>query len=134
MKALITGSRNWSDQMLIHTAIVAAGATEIAQGGASGADGLAQRVAADLQLPCKTYPADWDRFGVRAGPIRNAEMLDDYKPDVVLAFWDGFSTGTRHMTELAKRKGYRVILYTQHRHTVSRREFATVSGPLFREA
>ena len=30
-----------------------------------------------------TYPADWDKFGRAAGPIRNQQMLDEGKPNMI---------------------------------------------------
>lgn len=128
-KVLITGSRSWADKDTIATALKEIGATEIAQGGATGADCLAWRVAAELHIPCRTYQADWKKHGRGAGLIRNTEMLNEFKPDVVLAFWDGSSKGTAHMIETSQRGGCRVIVYTQHRHCISRREMTTLSVP-----
>ena len=49
-------------------------------------------------------PADWNRHGRAAGFIRNEQMLDQQKPDLVVAFWDGQSRGTAHtIAEAAKR-------------------------------
>ena len=54
------------------------------------------------------HPADWERHGKAAGPIRNAEMAD--VSDALIAFWDGQSCGTKSMIELAKRKGLQVAV------------------------
>lgn len=60
--------------------------SEIAQGGALGADNLAWRWARANSVPCKTYEANWAVDGKAAGPIRNAWMLRDFGPDLVIAF------------------------------------------------
>jgi len=81
--------------------------TTIVHGGASGADGLARKAARALHLNETAYPADWKRYGKRAGIVRNLEMLD-LAPALVLAFWDGQSPGTRHTIEEARRRGIEV--------------------------
>jgi len=54
------------------------------------------------EIACETYPADWDKHGKAAGPIRNQEMLDQH-PDFVLAFPGG--NGTADMVARARRAG-----------------------------
>ena len=75
----------------------------IVSGHASGADSLGEKFAADHNLQCELHPADWERHGKAAGPIRNAEMAE--VADALIAFWDGQSRGTKSMIDLAKRKG-----------------------------
>lgn len=48
------------------------------------------------------YPADWKRYKKGAGPIRNKQMLEQGKPDIVLAFGGLGGTGTNHMVSIAK--------------------------------
>jgi hypothetical protein len=60
----------------------------------------------------KTYPADWDGYGRRAGPIRNQKMLDTERPDLVLAFHPA-GPGTRHMISIAREQGFEVIEVAQ---------------------
>ncbi len=47
------------------------------------------------------FPADWEKFGKKAGYIRNEEMAK--YSDSCIVFWDGKSKGTKHMIELAKK-------------------------------
>ena len=49
-------------------------------------------------FPCKVFPAQWERYGKRAGPIRNAAMAK--YADYGVALWDGESRGTAHMIRL----------------------------------
>jgi hypothetical protein len=55
----------------------------------------------------KIYEADWEKYGRAAGPIRNAFMLDDFRPDLVLAFpWHGAGNrGTMGTAALAIERG-----------------------------
>ena len=55
--------------------------------------------------PCR-YPADWQTHGRAAGPIRNQQMIDEGKPDLVLAFPGG--RGTADMVRRANRAGIEV--------------------------
>jgi len=54
------------------------------------------------------YPADWNRHGRAAGPIRNEKMAE--VSDALIAFLDGKSRGTRSMIEIARRKGLQVAV------------------------
>jgi hypothetical protein len=51
------------------------------------------------------YVADWDTFGLPAGPIRNKAMIDAEKPDEVIAFLHPASKGTKQCAEYAESKG-----------------------------
>ena len=58
-------------------------------------------------MKCLAFPAEWKKHGKAAGPIRNRKMLQDGKPDLVLAFPGG--RGTANMVELATDAGIRVM-------------------------
>lgn len=83
----------------------------VIHGDARGADRLAGAVAEAAGVPIEKYPADWDKHGRGAGPIRNQRMLDDAKPDVVLAMPGG--RGTADMIRRAQRAGVRVVLASE---------------------
>lgn len=85
--------------------------TAIVCGEARGADSLGKQYAKENSIPVMSFPADWDKYGKRAGYIRNEEMADN--ADALIAFWDGQSRGTRNMIEIAKRKGrlVRIVRY-----------------------
>ena len=76
-------------------------------GGAKGADKAAIRWAKHNQINHTEFLADWEKFGNKAGPIRNVQMLKEGKPDIVIAFPG--SVGTAHMVSIAKAKGVPVI-------------------------
>jgi hypothetical protein len=54
----------------------------------------------------ETYEADWESHGRAAGPIRNAKMLIEGKPDYVIAFPGGY--GTLDMKKKAIKAGLEV--------------------------
>ena len=54
------------------------------------------------------YKANWKKYGRAAGPIRNQQMLDEGKPDLVLAFWKNKSRGTEDMIRRARKVGVEV--------------------------
>lgn len=82
----------------------------IIEGGAKGVDTAAAEFAVVHWTGLEEYQADWKKYGKRAGYIRNKEMLDKGKPDVVIAFPGG--QGTKNMVELARKAGVPVIEVT----------------------
>ena len=81
----------------------------IVSGCAEGADKLGERYATEHHLNIERYPAEWDKYGKSAGPIRNERMAE--VADGVLVFWDGKSRGTKNMIENSKKanKPYVII-------------------------
>ncbi len=79
----------------------------IIHGGANGADTLAGDYAHMNYLVCTVYPAQWPTYGGRAGPLRNQQMLDEGKPDLVIAFPGG--AGTADMVRRSKKAGIKTI-------------------------
>jgi hypothetical protein len=86
--------------------------TLIIHGNATGADSIAASWAKNLGIKTLAFPADWYRYGKRAGPIRNKQMLDEGKPTAVLAFPGG--RGTLNMVEQARAVGVTVIEAPPH--------------------
>ena len=75
----------------------------IVSGCASGADALGERYAKENGLLLEKYPANWEKYGRRACPIRNEQMAEI--GDYVICFWDRKSRGTKSMIEFAKKCG-----------------------------
>lgn len=110
---IIAGSRDFSDYAIVKKSLkkflISKQTTDkptIICGMARGADMLGYRLAKEFKLPLKEFPADWDRFGKRAGYIRNDQMAkyaQEHGNGVLFAFWDGQSRGTKHMIDLAKK-------------------------------
>lgn len=68
-------------------------------GGARGADALGERYATDHQIDIVRFIPNWDKFGKKAGMLRNRDMAKS--ADALIVFWDGQSKGTRNMIEIA---------------------------------
>lgn len=96
VKVLICGGReyNHEDKMnsVLDELLSKYPHMKIINGGARGADGLATIWARTRDVPCQQYFAEWKKYGKGAGPIRNQEMLDMEKPDLVIAFPGGHGT------------------------------------------
>ena len=105
-RILVCGGRDFDDFEVVYVALapfIRSGVTTIIHGGARGADDLAGQFAALWSLAVEVYPADWDTHGRAAGPIRNKQMLEEGKPDLVIAFPGG--KGTANMIGQAKEAG-----------------------------
>ena len=80
---------------------------EIIHGGCpSGADKCADEFAIVNWCKFQEFKADWDKHGRAAGPIRNQKMLEEGRPDLVLAFRGG--RGTADMNRRAEKAGIEV--------------------------
>jgi len=73
----------------------------ILSGGAQGGDAIGERYAKENGFIIEKHPAEWKKYGKRAGPIRNKAMAD--MADVIICFWNGESKGTSSLIGLAKR-------------------------------
>lgn len=108
-KIIICGDRNYTNRDKIYITMISLLCDEeflLIEGGATGADSLAKDCAIQIGIPYKEFPADWNKYGKRAGPIRNKQMLDE-NPEAIYAFHDDFknSRGTKNMVGLADKKG-----------------------------
>ncbi len=70
----------------------------IIEGGASGADALGRIWALNNKKECKTFRAEWSKYGKQAGFIRNQTMLTKGRPHYAVVFPGG--NGTAHMHSL----------------------------------
>lgn len=75
----------------------------IISGMAKGADTCAVDWAVINWCHVEEYRAEWDKYGKRAGYIRNQQMLDEGEPDLVVAFPGG--RGTEMMKDIARKAG-----------------------------
>ncbi len=83
------------------------GVTLLISGCARGADTLTIEWAEAGGIEVARFPADWSTHGRAAGPIRNQQMLDEGKPELVVAFPGG--RGTADMVRRARAAGIEVI-------------------------
>lgn len=79
----------------------------IVSGGARGADKMAEQYAKEHNYRCEVFPAEWNKYGKKAGFIRNSEMQafisnPSDKKRGCICFWDLQSPGTKQNFKLAK--------------------------------
>lgn len=79
----------------------------VISGNAKGADEIGEDFAICEDHGLEIYKADWKTHGKKAGILRNIQMLEEGKPDLVVAFPGG--RGTAHMVEASKKAGVEVI-------------------------
>jgi YspA, cpYpsA-related SLOG family len=102
MRVLVCGGRDFEEWSSVQQLLTEVKPTVVIQGGAPGADRLAAKWADINGVPLVTYPALWTQ-GEKAGQTRNAFMLADSRPDLVLAFPGG--VGTADMVSKAEAAG-----------------------------
>ena len=106
MKVLVCGDRNWIDVEKIRDRLSDfPQGTIFISGAAPGADTIAAEEMRALHYEVIEFPADWDKYGHAAGPIRNGQMLDQ-EPGLVIAFHPHLSRskGTLNMVRQAKQR------------------------------
>ncbi len=108
MKVAVVGSRNLSVRDL--GAYLPSETTEIISGGARGVDTSAREYANAHGIPLTEILPDYKKYPGRIAPLkRNIEIIE--KADLVLAFWDGESHGTKFVIDNCRKLGKRVIVY-----------------------
>ena len=118
MKVIICGGRTFRDYDLLETKcdtiLSNSTVTEFVSGGQVtirkrdnykyGADYLGEVYAKEKGIPVKQFLANWEKWDKVAGPLRNKEMAEYILGDgAVIAFWDGWSKGTKSMIDIATR-------------------------------
>lgn len=129
-RLLVTGSRDWDDVENLHQVLAEAayelgwrttyynegadplGPILVSGACPSGADRFAEEYWEALGLPIERHPADWNRHGKAAGPIRNQEMVD-LGADLCVAFRKNNSRGTTHCANAAQLAGIPVWWVTE---------------------
>lgn len=120
IRVLVTGGRKYHDAAKVREVLMSYNISELCHGDADGADALAGEIAESMGIPVKTYPADWlgpctnmckpghrrvrpglattsrrvqrNDYCPAAGTYRNHDMLEDFRPDLVIAFPGGRGT------------------------------------------
>lgn len=121
MQIMITGFRNydnfnemyWVLETIVDKLKIKPNQSTIIHGNSRGADKIAGYVGKDLGFKIEVHPANWDKYGKAAGPIRNREMVNS-DIDLVLAFPIGKSYGTRNAMKEAREKQIPIINITEN--------------------
>jgi len=114
-RIIVAGSRNFCDYERLRCTLDRLEITpsdEIISGHARGADTLGELYSKEHRIPLKVFQAEWDKYGKKAGYLRNNAMAEyaSNKDGVLVAFPIGQSRGTRMMIQLAKRHHLKVIV------------------------
>lgn len=83
--------------------------SEVVSGGAKGCDTYGEAWAKVNNIEIRRFPADWDRYGKGAGPIRNEEMAQ--YAEALIAVWDGRSSGTKDMIKRAETRQLKIHVH-----------------------
>jgi predicted Rossmann-fold nucleotide-binding protein len=107
LRVLICGGRDYTDRTELYAELdrlhAEYGFRTVIAGGARGADGLAVEWAQSRGIATQVFAAERGTFGRKAGPLRNARMLAEGRPDLVVAFPGG--RGTANMIKQATAAG-----------------------------
>ena len=107
MRAAVIGSRGLvvdrlEDYLPMDTA-------EIISGGAIGVDACAREYALRHGLKLTEYLPEYSRYGRGAPLKRNITIIEN--ADIVLAFWDGKSKGTKYVIDSCKKRNIPIEVY-----------------------
>ena len=109
-RIVVAGCRNYSNyteaKIFIERCIMENSPNDIIillSGRCKGADALGEQYAKEKGILVEYYPAEWDKYGKAAGPIRNQKMVDNC--DYAICFWDNKSKGTKSLIDYAKKIG-----------------------------
>lgn len=110
MRVAVVGSRTFKNYPLLESTLNEYEITHIVSGGAEGADKLSELYARQRNIPTTIYRPNW-KLGKGAAFLRNTTIVED--SDMVVAFWDGESNGTRDSINKAKKmnKVCRVVIF-----------------------
>jgi hypothetical protein len=108
MRVIVAGDRTFTDYEFVRDTLdkLDLPVTEIVSGCARGVDTLGERYAEEREIPVRQFPAEWDKYGKAAGPIRNKQMAE--YGDSLVAFLKPTSKGTKNMIETAHKLGLTV--------------------------
>jgi triacylglycerol esterase/lipase EstA (alpha/beta hydrolase family) len=116
MRVLVTGSRDWDDVDEILWAMrqawqdLGSQPFVLVHGGARGADSIADAMHRRQGWPVEVFEANWERYGKRAGFIRNHAMVTA-GADLCLAFIKNESRGATMAAQLAQASGIETRRY-----------------------
>lgn len=122
-RVAIVGSRDYTDFEHFEKEMLSRIKPEdigtIVSGGAKGADSLARQFAHKYDIDLEEHLPKWKLYGAGAGYIRNKIIVlgdkDQEIPpaDIVFAFWDGVSKGTKHSISLTPKDKINIIYYKE---------------------
>ncbi len=107
MKIAVVGSRGLKVNDLGR--YLPSGVTEIVSGGARGIDTCAREYAEKNRIKLTEFLPQYEKYG-RSAPLKRNLQIIDYA-DLVLAFWDGKSKGTKYVIEQCKKQNKEIKIF-----------------------
>ncbi len=108
MKVAIVGSRTlYIENLGIY---LPESVDEIVSGGAKGVDRCAREYTILNNIRLTEFLPNYKRYGRGAAPMKRNLQIIEYA-DVIIAFWDGKSSGTKFVIENAKKMGKHIEVY-----------------------
>ena len=117
MKIAIVGSREFKDEVYVKAKVQGIflawrpNNPILVSGGAKGVDTWAEEEVKVYDFPTIIYLPEWEKYGKSAGFRRNELIINS--ADLVIAFWDGKSKGTKHSIDLAIKSGKPLDIYVR---------------------
>ena len=114
MKIAIVGSRDFNDYELLKNELAKFTKENeislqcIVSGGAKGADNLAEKFAAEMDLEIIIFKPNYEKYGRGATIVRNSKIIEN--SDIVFAFWDGKSKGTLDSIKKTKKLEKKLLI------------------------
>lgn len=112
MKIAIIGSRNLKVDNL--DKYIPESVTEIVSGGARGIDTCAKEYAQKCKIKLTEFLPEYNKYGKTAPLKRNIQIIE--YADIVLAFWDGKSHGTKFVIENCKKKNKKIRIFLSKKY------------------
>lgn len=109
MKVAVIGSRHM--QVADLTPFLPPETDEIVSGGARGIDTCARKHAQQKGLKLTEFLPEYEKYA-KGAPLKRNDLIVDYA-DLVVAFWDGKSRGTKYVIERCKKVGKEIKIYIQ---------------------
>lgn len=104
----VVGSRTFQDYKQLNEILYKFLPFILVSGGAKGADQLAEQFANKYNLTKIIHLSNWKKYGKTAGFIRNNLIIKD--SEMLIAFWDGKSKGTKHSIDKARCKNIPIMI------------------------
>ena len=104
MKVLVCGGRDYNDYDVLKCVMekvmdcYSAEVKVVISGLAKGGDKLGERWAEENDIEVEGYRAEWNKYGKRAGWLRNVRMADEGRPNIIVALPGG--RGTKMMIDI----------------------------------
>lgn len=109
MRVAITGGRDHRDRALVFRTLDALPVTVLIHGWCpTGVDQFADDWGTLNDIPMERYKPLWATYGRAAGVMRNARMLEDGRPHIVVGFKGG--VGTNDMIHRARKAGVEIMM------------------------